>query len=79
MPAAKIAISIDPEALSQVDELVRRGVAASRSQLIQEAVHDRLARLSRTRLAEECAKLDPEAERAEAENWLVSETSWPGY
>ncbi|KAB2963646.1 MAG: ribbon-helix-helix protein, CopG family [Thermoanaerobaculia bacterium] len=79
MPAAKIAISIDPEALSQVDELVRRGVAASRSQLIQEAVHDRLARLSRTRLAQECAKLDPEAERAEAENWLTSETSWPGY
>jgi hypothetical protein len=32
MPAAKIAISIDPEDLRQVDELVRRGVAASRSQ-----------------------------------------------
>jgi Arc/MetJ-type ribon-helix-helix transcriptional regulator len=79
MPAAKIAISIDPEDLSQVDELVRRGVAASRSQLIQQAVHDRLARLSRTRLAQECAKLDPEAERAEAESWLASEASWPGY
>ncbi len=79
MPAAKIAISIDPEDLSQVDELVRRGVAASRSQLIQEAVHDRLARLSRTRLAQECAKLDPAAERAEAESWLDSEASWPAY
>ncbi len=79
MPTAKIAISIDPEDLSQVDELVRRGLAASRSQWIQEAVHDRLARLSRTRLAKECAKLDPEAERAEAESWIASETSWPGY
>lgn len=79
MPVAKIAISIDPEDLSQVDELVRRGVAASRSQLIQEAVHDRLARLSQTRLARECAKLDPEAERAEAESWFASEASWPGY
>lgn len=79
MPTAKIAISIDPQDLSQLDELVRRGVAASRSQLIQEAVHERLARLSRTRLAQECAKLDPEAERAEAENWLASEASWPAY
>lgn len=79
MPSAKIAISIDPEDLSQVDDLVRRGVAASRSQLIQEAVRDRLARLRRTRLAEECAKLDPEAERADAESWLVAESSWPGY
>lgn len=79
MPVAKIAISIDPEDLSQVDELVRRGVAASRSQLIQEAVHDRLARLSQTRLARECAKLHPEAERAEAESWFASEASWPGY
>ena len=79
MPAAESAISIDPQDLSQLDELVRRGVAASRSQLIQEAVHERLARLSRTRLAQECAKLDPEAERAEAENWLASEASWPAY
>ena len=79
MPAAKIAISMDPDDLSQVDELVRQGVAASRSQLIQEAVRDRLARLNRTRLAKECAKLDPEAERAEAESWLASEASWPEY
>lgn len=79
MPAAKIAISMDPEDLRQVDELVRRGVAASRSRLIQEAVHDRLARLGRTRLAEECAKLDPEAERAESESWLSDEAPWPGY
>ena len=79
MPSAKIAISIDPDDLSELDELVRKGAAASRSQLIQEAVHERLARMRRTRLAEECAKLDPEAERADAESWLVAESSWPGY
>lgn len=79
MPTAKIAISIDPEDLEQLDELVTRGVAASRSQLIQEAVHDKLARLKRTRLAAECAKLDPEEERAEAESWLRSEQAWPAY
>lgn len=79
MPAAKIAISIDPGTLSQVDELVRRGVAASRSKLIQDAVNDRLARLGKTRLALECAKLDPEAEQADAESWLAAESSWPAY
>jgi Arc/MetJ-type ribon-helix-helix transcriptional regulator len=79
MATAKIAISIDPEDLRELDELVRRGAAASRSQLIQEAVHERLVRLSRTRLAQECAKLDPEAERADAESWFASESPWPGY
>ena len=73
MPAAKIAITLDPDDLSRVDELVRRGAAASRSQLIQQAVRDRLRRLERTRLAEECAKLDRAAEQADAEAWLVAE------
>ncbi len=79
MPSAKIAISIDPEDLRELDELVRKGAAASRSQLIQDAVRERLARSRRTRLAEECAKLDPAAEQADAEGWLVAESSWPGY
>jgi len=79
VPTAKIAISIDPEDLEELDELVARGVAASRSQLIQEAVRDRLARLKRTRLAAECAKLEPDQERAEAESWLGSEPTWPEY
>ncbi|MGH9896265.1 MAG: ribbon-helix-helix domain-containing protein [bacterium] len=79
MPTAKIAISIDPDDLEELDELVTRGVAASRSQLIQEAVHDKLARLKRTRLAAECAKLDAEKEQAEADSWLGSEHAWPAY
>ena len=79
MASAKIAISLDPKDLRQVDELVRRGVAASRSQLIQQAIQERLARVNRTRLAQECAKLKPEAEQAESENWMVAETSWPEY
>lgn len=79
MPAAKIAISIDPVDLLQLDELVRQGAAASRSQLIQQAVHGLLTRLARTRLAEECAKLDPKEEQAEAEIWFSSEAPWPQY
>lgn len=79
MAAAKIAISMDPDAVRQLDELVRLGVGASRSQLIQAAVDDKLRRLSRTRLARECAKLDPKAERADGEVWFASETAWPAY
>jgi len=79
MAAAKIAISIDSRDLEQLDELVRRGVAPSRSQLIQGAVREKLVRLHRTRLAQECSHLDPEAERAEAESWLAAESAWPAY
>ena len=79
MSSAKIAISIDNEDLEELDQLVKRGVAPSRSRLIQEAVHDKLARLKRTRLAAECAKLDPKHEQAEAESWLGAEDAWPAY
>lgn len=79
MPTAKIAISIDPTDLEELDDLVARGVAPSRSQLIQEAVQDKLARLKRTRLAAECAKLDPRQEQAEADSWSGSEPVWPAY
>lgn len=79
MPSAKIAITIDPGDLEELDELVRRGEAASRSQLIQAAVHEKLARRRRSRLAVECAKLDPKAERAVAESWSSAEAAWPEY
>lgn len=80
MSIAKIAITLDPRALSTLDRLVRRGVFPSRSRAIQEAVAEKLARLERRRLAEECAKLDPEFEQALADEGLAAERgSWPGY
>ncbi len=79
MPTAKIAISIDPDDLRQLDALVERGASVSRSGLIQEAVREKLQRLRHTRLAQEAAKLDPETERAEAERWLSGEPTWPDY
>jgi Arc/MetJ-type ribon-helix-helix transcriptional regulator len=79
MPQAKIAISIDPDDLKELDALVRRGAGASRSRLIQDAVREKLERMRRVRLAHECAKLDPEAERAEAEQWSSGEARWPAY
>jgi len=79
MSSAKIAISLDPEALKQVDQLVDGGVFPSRSKLIQDAVAEKLQRLRRTRLAKECAKLQPPAERAAAEERFQGEVEWPEY
>ncbi|HET9228578.1 MAG TPA: ribbon-helix-helix domain-containing protein [Thermoanaerobaculia bacterium] len=79
MSSAKIAISLDPEALQQVDQMVHRGLFPSRSKLIQDAVAEKLNRLRRVRLAEECAKLQPSSERMEAEERFASEAEWPEY
>lgn len=79
MSTAKIAISLDPEALKQVDQLVRGGLFPSRSKLIQDAVDEKLQRLQRLRLARECAKLEPSTEQAAAEEIFSGEAEWPEY
>jgi Arc/MetJ-type ribon-helix-helix transcriptional regulator len=79
MSSAKIAISLDPEALKQIDQLVDGGLFPSRSKLIQDAVSDKLQRLRRIRLARECAKLQPLAEKAAAEEFFRAEAEWPEY
>jgi len=79
MSSAKIAISLDPEALRQVDQLVEGGMFPSRSKLIQDAVAEKLQRLRRIRLAQECAKLQPSAEQAMAEEFFRGEAEWPEY
>ena len=80
MPAAKIAISLDRSLLDQLDRLVRTGVFPSRSRAIQDAVQERLKRISRDRLARECAKLDPVAEAHLAEEGMALEAEqWPEY
>jgi Arc/MetJ-type ribon-helix-helix transcriptional regulator len=57
MSSAKIAISLDPKALREVDRLVRQGRFPSRSKLLQDALQEKLQRIDRSRLARECAKL----------------------
>jgi metal-responsive CopG/Arc/MetJ family transcriptional regulator len=80
MPRSKIAITIDESTLDRLDELVEQSMFPSRSQAIQEAVEEKLARLKRTRLARECAKLDPFFEKALAEEGLSEDLSeWPEY
>jgi len=80
MATTKVAISIDAALISQVDQLVADQVFPSRSNAIQEALRDKLARLKRTRLARESAKLDRQQEQAMAEEGLDQElASWPEY
>jgi len=70
MRFSKVAISVEKETLEHLDRLVKDKVFPSRSQAIQEAIQEKLSRLERTRLAEECAKLDPAAEQALADEGL---------
>ena len=80
MSVAKIAITLDQGILGEVDRLVRRHVFPNRSRAIQEAVQEKVAHLSANRLTHECAKLDPKAEQAMAEEGMSREVgAWPEY
>ncbi|MBA2352165.1 MAG: CopG family transcriptional regulator [Burkholderiales bacterium] len=80
MASVKVAITIEQETLARVDGLVAKNIFPNRSRAIQTAVVEKLARLDRNRLAAECAKLDPEFERALAEEGLGQELdAWPAY
>lgn len=80
MARAKVAISLDENTLNQLDRLVKAHVFPNRSQAIQEAVAEKILRLDRSRLARECAKLDPAFEKALAEEGLSTELAeWPEY
>lgn len=73
MPAAKIAITLDRELLRTVDLWVAEGKFPNRSKAIQAAVKEKHDRWRRTRLAEECAKLDPREAQAEVEEFHEGE------
>lgn len=80
MSTAKVAISIDEQLLAELDSLVASQVFSSRSQAVQVAVQEKIARLRRNRLAEQCAKLNPQAEQAMAEEGMAGELAeWPEY
>ena len=80
MAKAKLAITLDSELLDDIDELIAEHQFTNRSQAIESAVAEKLARLARTRLAREAAKLDPLAEKALAEEGLTADVgSWPEY
>lgn len=79
MARAKIAITVDEQALAEIDRLVEAGVFPNRSKAIEDAVQDRIARLHRSRLARECAKLNRYEEQALADEGYIGESEWPEY
>lgn len=80
MSVAKVTISIDESLLKRVDRLVKSQAYLNRSQAIQEAVEEKVSRLDKTRLAQECAKLDKSFEQALADEGLgVERDEWPAY
>ena len=80
MGKSKIAITLDEQYIVQLDTFVSKRIFQNRSQAIQEAVKEKLARIKRTLLAKECAKLDPAFEKAMADEGLTEDLSqWPEY
>jgi len=80
MSTTKVAVTIDRDLLARLDRLVKSRRFPSRSRAVQEAISEKLARLERSRLAEECAKLDRVSERTMADEGLSDEaTQWPEY
>ena len=80
MTAAKIAITLEEGLLEKLDALVSKQVFKNRSQAIGEAVQNRLEHYFRSSLIRECAKLEPHAERAMAEEGMQWDLEqWPNY
>jgi metal-responsive CopG/Arc/MetJ family transcriptional regulator len=80
MATTKIAITIDDNTLKRLDFLVKSKFFPNRSNAIQQAVVEKLSRVEKSRLAQECAKLDPEFEQCLAEEGFSSELEeWPEY
>jgi metal-responsive CopG/Arc/MetJ family transcriptional regulator len=80
MAASKIAITLENEMLKRLDMLVKSNIFPNRSKAIQEAIAEKLTRMEKSRLAQECAKLDPDFEQTLAEEGFTSELEeWPEY
>ncbi len=80
MSKTKVALTIETTLLDRVDHLVARRRFRNRSQAVETALAEKLARLARTRLAEEAAKLDPVEERRLADEGLDGTgDAWPEY
>ena len=80
MSVAKVTVSLESGLLRRVDHLVKARVFSNRSQAIQTAVQEKVARLDSNRLARECVKLDKVQEQKLADEGLASEASeWLEY
>lgn len=80
MAKAKLAVTMDEQILAEVDSLVRRHAFPNRSRIIELAVREKLDRLTKSRLADQCSLLDPDFEKSMAEEGMIGEVDqWPAY
>jgi len=80
MARVKVAISLNESTLDRLDKLVRKQVFPNRSQAIEEAVAEKLSRIEKSRLAQQCAKLDPAFEKVLLEEGFSEKLKkWPEY
>ena len=80
MNNTRISITIEHGLLTRLDRLVKAGHFPNRSVAVQEALREKLERLDRSRLAGECAKLDPRVEQQMADEGLSDDLSqWPAH
>lgn len=80
MATQKIAITMEKKLVDRIDRLVEMHMFPNRSRAIQEAVAEKVLKLDKTRLARECAKMDPVHEQSLAEEGMSAELeSWPEY
>jgi len=67
MGKSKVVVTLETATLREVDRLIRQGRFQNRSRAIQTALAEAAARRKRRRLIAELAKLNPQEERALAE------------
>ena len=80
MSKTKIAITLDEDYVTEIDHLIQEHRVHNRSQAIQEAVKEKQQKITKNRLAQECAKLDPSFEQAMADEGLSEDLrEWPEY
>jgi Arc/MetJ-type ribon-helix-helix transcriptional regulator len=80
MAAEKIAVTLEKELVTRLDQLVAARQFPSRSRAVQQAIREKLERMDRTRLSNECAKLNPEFEQEMAELGMNADAkTWPEY
>lgn len=70
MAKVKLAITLRKNLITRMDHAVSEQGYPSRARLIEEAVEEKIERLQRGRLAQECAKLDRAFEQRLAEEGL---------
>ena len=80
MAASKIAITIEKKTLTKLDRMVKERIFPNRSKAIQEALEEKINKLEKDKLAQECKKLDPQEEMKLAEEgFALEKDQWPEY